>query len=63
MHGCGKVEYENGDSYWGDKKEHMREGYATEVYASGSTFMGQYMHGIRHGYGILRWSDGVAHYG
>jgi hypothetical protein len=63
LHGCGKVEGENGWSYWGDHKEHNNEGYGTLFCIEGDTYIGQFKQDKRNGYGINRWSNGVAHYG
>ena len=63
MHGCGKVEDEDGNSYWGDNKEDNEEGYGTELYADGNTCMGQFMQGKQYCYIIKRWPNGDALYG
>lgn len=40
MHGCGKVEHEDGGNYWGDFKEHKNDGYGTFLYPDGDRYIG-----------------------
>jgi MORN repeat len=35
LHGCGKLEFASGNSYWGECKDNDREGYGTFEYANG----------------------------
>jgi hypothetical protein len=43
MHGCSKIELKDGESYWGEFKDHKREGYGTELFAYGEKYIGQFM--------------------
>jgi hypothetical protein len=40
LHGCAKVEYANGSSYWGEYKDGKREGYGTWEGANGDRYIG-----------------------
>ena len=67
LNGCGKGEYENANSYWGQFKEDEREGYGTDEWYEQAAdrrdfYIGQYKV-VRHGYGIYRWADGGIYYG
>ena len=39
-HGCGKVEWADGKSYWGDFKDDKKEGYASWEGANGYIYNG-----------------------
>jgi hypothetical protein len=39
-HGCVKVEFGGGNSYWGEYKDHKREGYGTFEWADGRRYIG-----------------------
>jgi hypothetical protein len=40
LHGCAKVEFEDGNSYWGEFKDGKKEGYGTKEWATGSRYIG-----------------------
>jgi hypothetical protein len=40
LHGCVKVEYASGDTYWGEFKDHKKEGYGTYEWAIGDRYIG-----------------------
>ena len=64
LNGVVKAEYANGDIYWGQYKDNLKEGYGTFHWKSdGSKFTGQWKNGHRNGYGIDRWPDGKPYYG
>ena len=43
LHGCAKLQYPDPNSYWGEYKDHNKEGYGTEERASGDRYIGQYL--------------------
>jgi serine/threonine protein kinase len=43
LHGCGNVEYANGDRYWGEYKDGNAEGYGTFEWAYGKRYIGQWL--------------------
>ncbi|CAJ1989728.1 MORN repeat-containing protein [Leishmania donovani] len=55
MHGRGLLWYTNGDFYAGDFHKSRRHGAGNMRYAAEQAeFSGQYVHGIRHGLGLLQ---------
>ncbi len=40
IHGCVKVEFKNGDSWWGEFKDGKGEGYGTFEWAGGNRYIG-----------------------
>ncbi len=40
MNGCGKVEFEGGNSYWGEFKNGKKHGYGTWEGANGDMYFG-----------------------
>jgi hypothetical protein len=40
IHGCMKVEFADGNSYWGEFKDGIREGYGTFEGADGDRYIG-----------------------
>ncbi len=63
LHGSARCSYPTGNSYWGEYKDGINEGYGTFKWANGERYKGQLKQGKIHGYGIDRWADGEVHYG
>ena len=58
-----KVKYDDGNTYFGQSKDHMKEGYGTFIWCNGNSYAGQYSQDCKHGYGIFTWADGGVYYG
>ncbi len=62
--GVGKGEYADGNIYWGQYKDNLKEGYGTYQWKSdGMKYTGQSKNGHKNGYGINRWPNGGTYYG
>ena len=61
LNGCTFVEAEYGYKCWGDRKDHKIEGYATLFDYNKEAYIGQWLDGKKHGYGIIREKDGAQH--
>ncbi len=45
LHGSTRCSFPNGDSYWGEYKDYIREGYGTFKWTDGERYKGQYKQG------------------
>jgi TPR repeat protein len=53
-----RVELKNGYSYWGQIKNDLPHGYGKKKLAQVTTYQGEFVMGIEHGYGTSFGSDG-----
>ena len=51
------------ESYHGEFKEGIPEGFGTYFYADGSYYIGEWKNGMKHGEGEMFFSDGIYHTG
>ena len=50
--------YENGDKYFGEKVNNLKEGYGIYIYADGRVYEGQFKNDKKEGFGIEKYSNG-----
>eukprot|EP01060_Flectonema_neradi_P006370 TRINITY_DN1429_c0_g2_i1.p1 TRINITY_DN1429_c0_g2~~TRINITY_DN1429_c0_g2_i1.p1 ORF type:complete len:1610 (+),score=383.56 TRINITY_DN1429_c0_g2_i1:65-4894(+) len=58
MHGRGKIEYKNGNTYSGELSNNKREGKGKCTFDNGDRFEGTWLNDQRHGKGILMYANG-----
>lgn len=58
-----KIEYDNGDIYWGETYNGRRNGYGIYFWEDGSIWYGKYQNGYRQGFGALFNTNGHVSYG
>ena len=58
------INYKSGNRYEGEVDERsMPHGKGVFTYTNGSSYDGEFEHGVRNGYGIFRWSTGDSYEG
>ena len=64
INGICKILIPEEEDYWGQWKDHKREGYGTKnIFSNGFTYTGQFKNNCRHGYGHSKWQDGRYYWG
>jgi len=58
FHGRGTFKLNNGDTYEGDFKDDVREGFGKYSYKNGDEYEGEWRHGEKQGFGTMKYSNG-----